>query len=138
MRRRRTLRSLAFAGLLMLPNPASAHHSFSSEFDESRTVHLEGKVTKVDWSNPHVLIYLGTTDGFGKPIVWTIQMSQPQVLVQKGWQKATLKPDMKIRVEGFLPRKDTHTLGSTAVTIVATGQVLKTPTEWVRMLRPLN
>jgi hypothetical protein len=87
-------------------------------------------VTKVDWSNPHVLISFRVGDSSGKATVWTIQASQIEVLMRNGWAKDTLKPDMPIRVEGFLPKKSAQVLGSAAVTIVATGQVLKTPREW--------
>ena len=37
---------------------ARAHHSFAAQFDADRPVTLEGTVTKVEWQNPHIWVYL--------------------------------------------------------------------------------
>ncbi len=39
-----------------------AHHSFAAEFDVKQPVTLKGTVTKVEWTNPHVWIYLDVTN----------------------------------------------------------------------------
>ena len=33
--------------------PLLAHHAFSSEFDAAQPVRLRGKITKMEWINPH-------------------------------------------------------------------------------------
>ena len=42
-----------------------AHHSFSAEFDANKRVILKGTVTKVDWRNPHIYVYLKVKDNGG-------------------------------------------------------------------------
>ena len=46
----------AAGALLLTAAPAFAHHPFSSEFDANAPVHVVGKVSRIDWSNPHVMI----------------------------------------------------------------------------------
>ncbi len=52
------LRALSLAGILLIAPHAFAHHSFGAEYDSAKPVTLTGVVTKIDWSNPHVYIYL--------------------------------------------------------------------------------
>ena len=50
--------------------PLSAHHSFAAEFDGSKAVRLVGKLTKVDWSNPHSYFYIDVKDDKGQAVNW--------------------------------------------------------------------
>ena len=44
--------------VLALWTPASGHHSFSVQYDDTRPITLQGWLTKVEWTNPHVYFYL--------------------------------------------------------------------------------
>ncbi len=73
-------RTLASFGLFLLPLAALGHHSFAATFDLSRTIELEGEVTKVLWRNPHVGLTLRTTDDSGAEAVWNLESQSLSVL----------------------------------------------------------
>ena len=83
----------------------SAHHSFSAEFDGSKTVTLEGKVFKMDFVNPHSWLYIDAVMPDGKVERWGIEGGSPNVMFRLGWTRDTLQPGTRIKVSGS-PAKD--------------------------------
>ena len=74
--------------LLSAALPALAHHSFSAEFDNDKKVNLQGTVTKVDWMNPHIWIYLDVKDDkTGAVASWQCEGGPPNTLTRNGWTK---------------------------------------------------
>ena len=94
-------------GLLLASVPVAAHHSFSSEYDASKPVTLEGLVTKVEWMNPHVYFYINVKDASGKVTNWALEMGAPSGLQRQGWTRNTLKVGDQVKVEGTLARNGT-------------------------------
>ena len=55
------MKRLAFLVLgvaLLLPHTVIGHHSFDAEFDRNKPVTLKGSVTRVDWGNPHIWVFM--------------------------------------------------------------------------------
>jgi hypothetical protein len=48
---------------LLLALPLSAHHEITAKFDPAKTVTLKGIVTKLDWANPHVHVFMNVQTG---------------------------------------------------------------------------
>lgn len=90
------------AGLLVLAAPpALAHHAFAAEFDAHAPVLLRGKVTKVEWINPHTWIHM-TVDGSGGPSrEWMVEGGTPNTLLRVGISRDTLRPGTEIVVHGY-------------------------------------
>jgi hypothetical protein len=57
--------------------PVIAHHSFAAEFDAGKTVTLKGTISKVDWVNPHIFVYLDVKDDAGRTTTWALQSLPP-------------------------------------------------------------
>ena len=52
---------------------APAHHSFSGAFDVEGRITLTGVLSKIDWVNPHIYLYLDVTDADGQVTTWAIE-----------------------------------------------------------------
>jgi hypothetical protein len=67
----------AVAALMLGGATLAAHHSFAAEFDINKPVTLQGTVTKVEWVNPHVYVYLDVKDASGKVTPWSLSSFSP-------------------------------------------------------------
>ena len=58
--------TFAAAVVVVLAQPAAAHHSCSAEFDSSKLVTLAGEVVMMEWVNPHSWLRIDVKkhDGF--------------------------------------------------------------------------
>ncbi len=121
-----TLRPIAvFAALAVLAGaaPAVAHHSFAM-FDFDRTVTLKGQVKELQWTNPHVILWVETTPaGGGTAEIWSAELTSPGNLTRNGWTKRTLKPGDKVSVDISPLRDGGKGGGFRRAVLVDTGQV---------------
>ena len=92
-------------GLLIVAGPLFAHHA-QSVYDTKSLITLEGTVTKLEWANPHILLYFDAKDEHGNVVNWATEFSSPVTLRRNyGWSKDTFKPGDRVSVTGN-PRKD--------------------------------
>ena len=109
--RKMTLRQTAcllIVGLQAAVFPAGAHHSFAAEFDDKNPVKVTGVVTKVEWQNPHIWFYVDVKDDSGKTTNWAFSGGAPGQLMRRGILRDSIKPGMKIKVEGFRAKDGSH------------------------------
>jgi hypothetical protein len=85
--------------------PATAHHSNPLYFDMSKAITVEGEVLRVEWINPHVLLFLQSKNDKGQPETWILHgRSLGNALRQMGSMKERLKPGTAISARGWPPR----------------------------------
>src|SRR5215467_10008734 len=85
---------LAF--VLTMSGAASAHHSFAV-FDHTRTVTVEGTVTKFQWTNPHAFLELDVADNKGNVRPFTIELTSINMLSRVGWRSNMIKAGDRVK-----------------------------------------
>lgn len=104
------LRCLPLVGLMGLCAPAEAHHG-QSLFDRQSQITLEGVVTRYEWANPHVYVYVEIEDDSGERVVWEVEGQPPTILKRQGWLPDTLEAGERVSVTAFPPRDPTRRIG---------------------------
>ncbi len=100
----------------------AAHHAISAKFDGTKPVTLNGIVTLVDWSNPHVHVYVNVKDPKNQVLNWAVELESPIDLQQSGWNKDTLVPGDAVTVQGILARNGSRQAWGSSVVMNATGR----------------
>jgi hypothetical protein len=98
---RAKLSILLALGTLPLALPVWAHHAFAAEFDIKKPVTLRGKVTQMEWINPHAWIHLDVVGPDGKVVNWMVEGGTPNILLRRGFTKKSLEAGTEIVVEGY-------------------------------------
>src|SRR4051812_38261337 len=91
--------------------PLLAPHSAIAEYDLAKPVKINGTVTRVEWSNPHIWFYVDVRNADGSVTNWGFSGGAPGVLQRRGISRTAMKPGDVVKVEGFRA-KDGSTNGS--------------------------
>ena len=70
--------------------PALAHHSIGGVFEEGKQMVLKGTLTKIEWINPHIHLYLNVTEPDGKKTTWEIETFPTNWMRKAGISKAAV------------------------------------------------
>jgi hypothetical protein len=114
---------LIAVAVVMAAGKAVAHHSFAAEFDREKRVTLSGVVTKVEWTNPHVWIYVNVKDEkTGEVSNWGAEFGPPHGLQRGGWRRDTVKIGEKVTLtNASLAKNGTKRVNAQTITLASTG-----------------
>jgi hypothetical protein len=106
----------ALAVILAVP-PVRAHHSFAVEYDAHKPIAGTGVISKVEWTNPHVRIYVDVAAATGSVTTWSLELGSPNSIRRRGWTKNDLKVGDTIDFTGYGGR----TVATRSVALSITG-----------------
>jgi Family of unknown function (DUF6152) len=105
--------------------PAAAHHSFAAEFDGAKVVTMTGKVSKVEWTNPHAFFYVDVKDEKTNEVAtWACELNSPNSLMRLGWTRDSMKVEDVITVTGSLAKDGSKLLNARTIVMANTGKRL--------------
>src|SRR5581483_10798297 len=87
----------AMAVLGLSAGTVSAHHSFAA-FDMTKEVRISGTVAEVQYTNPHVWLFVDVAAAKGGTETWAIEAGGPNILLRAGWKANTVQVGQKVEV----------------------------------------
>jgi Family of unknown function (DUF6152) len=105
------------AGVVAGSSLASAHHSFAAMYDANKPIRLVGKLTKIEWTNPHSFFYIDVTDSRGRINRWTVEGAGPGALSRRGFNRGDIDLGDTLIVQGYLAKSGARIVDGRLVTL---------------------
>jgi hypothetical protein len=94
----------------------SAHHSLAAEYDTKKPIKLTGKMTKLDWRNPHAWIYVDAKMANGSTEKWQCELGSPNAMTRAGFAQDSIAIGDEIVLDGSLAKDGSKTCSTRTVT----------------------
>lgn len=123
-------------GLILCSGVVAGHHELAEIYERGKMITLQGKVTSVEWVNPHVVLTLAA-DGPAAGS-WRLELDPPGALARRGWKREQVAASVSMTVTAHVAKDGSSRAVAETVTL-ATGEKLTASTDgswqWRRMIR---
>src|SRR3954468_17595059 len=116
--------ALIIVGAMVSASVIGAHHTVARTHDISHTVALIGRVTEIQWQNPHVIYHLAVADTHGSLVDWAIESLLLQGMHRDGIEMDTIKVGDTVTMNFLLALDGSHH-GATASVTLADGRTVR-------------
>ena len=106
----RIARLVVLCGILVTGVGVSAHHAVAGVYDLNKEMVLQGRLKKLNFTNPHVSIELTVPNPDGTNTDWLLTTASIQNLTRQGINKTSMKPGEILKVT-ILPAKNGNPAG---------------------------
>lgn len=108
--------------LSLVAGTAVAHHSFSV-FNMEEEISITGTVKEVQWTNPHIWVWIDAPNEAGEVVTWGLEGMSPNFLKRRGWTRDSLKTGDEVTVQ-LRPLKSGEPGGMFIRTTTPDGKIL--------------
>ena len=98
---------ITLISLLLLPAPIRAHHATAVDFDVSKTIRVQGVVSRLNWANPHAHVQIAVNGERGVEEHWDVELGSPGAVIVSGLSQGVLIPGTTITVIGYPAKTNT-------------------------------
>jgi hypothetical protein len=106
----RTAGLIVLCGFLMVGAGLEAHHAVAGVYDLNKEVVLQGRLKKLNFTNPHASIELTVPNKDGTFTDWLLTTASNTTLTREGINKTSMKPGEILKVT-ILPARNGNPAG---------------------------
>ena len=110
-------------GAFLAARPLVAHHEIRAKFDDKKPQTLRGVITKVDWANPHVHLFMNVQTG-NNSANWAVELESPVDLGRAGWTRDSVKIGDALTVQGIAARNGSRQVWGNSVVMTSNNKKL--------------
>jgi hypothetical protein len=123
----------AMAVVAAVSVPAFAHHSIAAAYDDKKPVTLKGAITKFDWTNPHVFVFLDVADARGGVVNWAVEFPSRIELKRDGWTQESAQIGEVVTIQGSLARDGSKQANGKVVTLASGKKLSAAPAPFPKL-----
>jgi len=103
------------AALVWTPSSVEAHHAFAAEYDIDQPITITGRLTKLEWTNPHGWVYVDVQGADGKVVNWAVEFGAPNALLRRGARRDDFPIGGEVTVKGYRAKNGKEVIAGSTV-----------------------
>ena len=101
-----------------------AQKPYVATYDSTRSVKLQGPITRIEWTNPRAFLFIDVKDSTGTVTNWAVDFGNPLELESRGWKKTSVTIGDVVRVDGIPARGTGAHVSATSIVLTRTGKAV--------------